>query len=208
MSDAYQVAAFATRHLDTVLDRSGYVFYSDAKSLAPCPIYLLGHNPGGSPEDQADATVRASLAALPDKTLNNYLDEAWVTATGRSWSNGQAPLQRRVVWLLQQLGFEPRAVPSSNLIFVRSVDVLGSAFQELSDLCWPVHEYVMGIVQPKLLLVFGNSNPSPYTYLAEKFAPRGEHTELSGHGNWLCRAFTTSTGLTVVGLPDARASSS
>ena len=90
--------------LEPILDRSGYVLYSDAASLRKGPVYLLGHNPGGSPEDQSANTIRASLDALPTKTINNYLDEAWQMASGRSFSRGQAPLQRRVVWLLQELG--------------------------------------------------------------------------------------------------------
>ena len=164
-------------------------------------MYLLGHNPGGSPDDQAANTVRASLEAMPTKTLNNYLDEAWQTASGRSYSKGQAPLQRRVVWLLQELGLRPREVPASNLIFVRSIDVSGILFGELADLCWEVHETILDIVRPRLLVVFGNSEPSPYTYLFEKFNPTGEETIESGHGNWLCRAFRVDGGLSVVGLP-------
>ena len=200
MTPAQEIAAYATDQLRPVLANSGYVLYSDAKSLQPCPVCLLGHNPGGSPDDQADATVRASLEALPGKTLNNYLDEAWTTASQRSWSKGQAPLQRRVVWLLQQLGLSPRRVPCSNLIFVRSIDVTGSSFKELSDLCWQVHEQILEIVAPKLLLVFGNSDPSPYSYLSEKLGSTDERTCESGHGNWQCRSFH-SRDYTVVGLP-------
>ena len=73
---------------------------------AKAEFYLLGHNPGGSPEAQAEATVEASLASLPTKTLNNYLDEAWTTASGRRFDVGAAPLQRRVIWLLEALGLQ------------------------------------------------------------------------------------------------------
>lgn len=200
MTPAQEIATFATDHLTSVLGESGYVLYSDAKSLQPCPVYLLGHNLGGSPKDQADATVRASLEELPGKTLNNYLDEAWTTASQRSWSKGQAPLQRWVVWLLQQLGLSPRSVPCSNLIFVRSIGVSGSSFRELSDLCWVVHEQIIDIVVPTLLLVFGNSDPSPYSYLSERLGSTNESSCESGHGNWLCRSFG-SRDYTVVGLP-------
>jgi len=150
-------------------------------------------------EDQAEATVRASIDALPTKTMNNYLDEAWA-ATQKSWPKGEAPLQQRVVWLLEQLGLNPRKVPCSNLIFVRSAEIAGLPFNELADLCWKVHERILKIVSPKILLVFGNSEPSPYTYLYERLSPTEEKTFPSGHGNWSCRSFNAK-GVTVIGLP-------
>lgn len=192
---------YAFSILEPVLDRSGHVLYSNAASLRKGPVYLLGHNPGGSSEDQAENTIRASLSALPDKKLNNYVDEAWKTASGRSWSKGSAPLQRRVVWLLRELGFQPRDVPASNLIFARSEDVAGSSFGQLADLCWQVHEAILRIVQPRLLLVFGNSQPSPYSFLRQKYGMSDEVTFESGHGSWQCRAFRTKAGMVVVGLP-------
>lgn len=201
MSAAKQISDFGLIHLHDILNKSGYVLYSDSYSLQDSPIYLLGHNPGGSPQDQATATIKVSLEALPTKTLNNYLDESWETASGRSWSKGQAPLQRRVVWLLQQLGLPPRAVPASNLIFVRSVDASGISFFDLAQKCWDVHEKILDIVKPKLLLVFGNYDPSPYTFLLEKFGAHHEKFEESGHGKWKCRSFKANEKLTIVGLP-------
>ena len=199
MTKAQHIASLAEVILQPILAKSGIVLYSDAKSLQSCPIYLLGYNPGGSPEDQSDATISSSLKDLPTKQTNNYLDEEWTTASGRSWSKGEAPLQRRVVRLLQQLGFNPRNVPCSNLIFVRSVDVSGISLA-MADLCWKVHEQILEIVMPKLILVFGNSTPSPYQFLKEKYSPLKEELFPSGHGNWMCRSFKTN-GLTVVGLP-------
>lgn len=199
MTAAQEIADFATEALQPILDESGYVLYSSADSLKPCPIYLLGCNPGGSPDDQAEATVRASIGALPAKTMNNYLDEAWA-ATHKSWSKGEAPLQKRVVWLLEQLGLVPRTVPCSNLIFVRSAEIAGLPFNSLADICWRVHERILNIVSPKILLVFGNSEPSPYTYLFEKLSAADEKSFPSGHGNWSCRSFKAN-GVTVIGLP-------
>ncbi len=199
MSAAQAIADFASKALRPILDESGYVLYSAANSLKPCPVYLLGSNPGGSPEDHAEATVRASINALPTKTINNYLDEAW-GATQKSWQEGEAPLQQRVVWLLEQLGLSPRKVPCSNLIFVRSKEIANLPFNPLADLCWKVHEQIIEIVSPEIVMVFGNSRPSPYTYLYEKFSPTAEKTFPSGHGNWSCRSFKAN-GVTVIGLP-------
>jgi hypothetical protein len=201
MTAPEEFAAFAAYKLQPILNASGFVLYSAAATLRPMPIYLMGHNPGGSPERQADATVGASLASLPGKTMNNYLDEPWTTASGRSWTAGQAPLQRRVAWLLNQLGFDPREVPCSNLIFTRSVEVSSGTFDEMAALCWPVHERIIEIVDPRVLLVFGNSEPSPYTYLQEIWGGGIEERIRAGHGNWDCRKFKARNGRSVIGIP-------
>ena len=200
MNAAQEIATLAKVILRPILDKSGYVLYSNADSLQPSLVYLLGHNPGGSPEDQTDATIRASLESLPKKTINNYLDEKWTTASHRSYAKGEAPLQKRVVWILQKLGFDPRVVPCSNLIFVRSIDVSGIPFAEMADLCWKVHEKILDVVKPKIILAFGNSKDTPYTYLHEIFSNPKENEFPSGHGNWMCRSFKTND-VTVIGLP-------
>lgn len=132
--------------LQPVLDRSGDVLYSSAATIQPSPIYLLGNNPGGSPEGQADETILKSLSALPTKTANNSLDEAWTMANRRDSEIGVAPLQERVVWLLSALGLKPRDVPCSNRIFVRSINASGIDFNKLADLCWPAHERLLEII--------------------------------------------------------------
>ncbi|MCK5284059.1 MAG: hypothetical protein KAJ86_00585 [Alphaproteobacteria bacterium] len=196
MTHVDDIIKFAIENLGSdILDSSGSVMYSSVKTLQPSSIYLLGHNPGGSPDDIKD-TVRASLNNLPSYNDNSYIDEIWTTG-----KKGDAPLQRRVVWLLKQLISDPSHVPSTNLIFARSVDVERSSYKDYSDRCWAVHEKILEIVKPKLLLVFGNSHPSPYTYLRDKFPVMLEESYRSGHGNWLCRSFKVDSKFTVVGLP-------
>jgi uracil-DNA glycosylase len=155
----------------------------------------LGLNPGGDPSTHEE-TVGSCLAAWEKRTDNAYLDESW---TGRA--RGRAPLQRRVQWLMGQLGFSVRDVCASNLIFTRSIDASGSGYPQIADLCWPVHEQILEIVRPRLILAFGNSNPSPFSYLRDKHRPRTVTTFPSGHGKWKCAAFTTNGGLHIVGLP-------
>jgi hypothetical protein len=104
MTPAKAIAEFAREQLQSVASLSGYVLYSPAETLRKGQVYLLGHNPGGSPEAQAAETIQSSLDALENKTINNYLDEAWTMASGRSFPIGGAPLQRRVDWLLTSLG--------------------------------------------------------------------------------------------------------
>jgi hypothetical protein len=201
-SPAEALARFARRHLRDILTLSGHVLYSSADTLRPGDVYLLGHNPGGSPEHQVEATAGSSLEALPAKTLNNYFDEAWTMASGRSFAVGAAPLQRRVKWLLEALGLEPRNVAASNMVFVRSVDAAGSRFEELARLCWPVHEQIISYVRPRALVVFGNSSSSPYGYLRALLGAECSEVSIdSGHSPWRCRSFTGRNGIVVIGLP-------
>jgi hypothetical protein len=62
------------------------------------------------------------------------------------------------------------------------------------------HEAILGIVRPKMVLVYGNSAASAYSYLREKAGHPREHTKGAGHGNWKCRTFA-APAYTVVGVP-------
>jgi hypothetical protein len=199
---AQDIADFAREHLRAILPLSGYVLYSAAETISRGSVYLLGHNPGGSPDDQVEATIEASLDALPNKELNNYLDETWTMSSGRTFLARGAPLQRRVNWLLTSLGLSTRSVPASNLVFARSIDAARSRFVEPAELCWPVHERIIEYVDPRVLVVFGNSKRSPYSFIRAKCGSRTMEDEFdSGHSPWRCRTFETMDGRTVIGLP-------
>lgn len=144
-----ELANFARSQLASVLERSGEVLYSGASTLQPGEVYLLGLNPGGSPDDPrlAKLTIGASIAELPTKTHNSYLDTTWV---------GRAFLKRRVKWLLPALGLNARDVAASNVSFVRSPDKKTAQIAHLGDLCWPVHERILDIVRPRLVLTYGD----------------------------------------------------
>jgi hypothetical protein len=192
-----EIVDFARTQLASELPRSGEILYSAASTLRPGPVYLLGHNPGGDPNDRGLPNVGQSLDDLPTKTINSYLDTVW----SRQHGVGQAPLQRRVVWLLESLGLKPRDVAASNLIFVRSRDVARSRFGEYARLCWPVHERILDVVKPRLLLVYGNSGASPFGFLRDTFGADVDERCPSGHGKWMCRSFQVPRRFRVVGLP-------
>jgi len=197
MSVAQELTNFARMQLEPILDLSGKVLYSSAATLKPGQVYLLGHNPGGSPILRASRTIRVSLDALPSKTTNDYFDERWKDRA----TSGTSFLQLRVKWLLKNLGLDPREVAASNLIFPRSVAAAESRFAEFSELCWPVHERILDIVTPNLVIAFGNSSESPYTFIRGKYKASTEITEPSGHGSWSCRSFEVPRRFRVVGLP-------
>jgi uracil-DNA glycosylase len=74
---------------------------------------------------------------------------------------------------------------------------------EDANVCWPVHEALFSIIQPRLILAFGNSSFSPYAYLHWRYG--GEQTQVdSGHGTWKLKGFHTRIAdkrVFVAGLP-------
>jgi len=194
MSDLSNFIETAQHDLAPILDRSGNILYSAADTLRPGSIYLLGLNPGGDPTKHQ--TVRQTLDALASKVTNAYLDERWE----RHYHPGHAPLQRRIQWLAHEMGLDLRKVCATNLIFVRSKDGARSGYPSLADVCWPIHLAILELVQPKLIIAFGNSSVSPYAYLRRRLNGSPEKTFPSGHGSWLCRVFR-SAETRVVGLP-------
>src|ERR1022692_2346551 len=122
--------ADAKRSLGPVLNRTGGIRYSATDTLSLGNIYILGLNPGGD----GGPTIAQDLDALLGKKDNSYLDEKWENRAG-SYSPGQAPLQRRVNWLISALGYDLRRVCMSNLIFMKSRGESGIKYPGDADLC-------------------------------------------------------------------------
>lgn len=181
------------------LQESGSVLYSDNNTLQAGDIYLMGFNPGGT----GGPALGQQIDLLASKTTNAYLDEDWSNDNG-SWPAGEAPLQRRVIWVLEQLGYQPRNVCSSNLIFLQSRQAQEIDYH-LADVCWPIHQKIISIVKPKLIIAFGNSGLSPYNYLNNKFnAGHSSEFTPSGHGDWCIKGFQAeinNQNTYIVGLP-------
>lgn len=91
-------------------------------------------------------------------------------------------------FLHESLGLNPPEVCSSNLIFVRSVTANYISF-DLAKTCWPFHEAVLHIVQPKLILAIGNSSTSAYKCLHKLMGGAEEYIS-SGHGHWHVKGFS------------------
>jgi hypothetical protein len=167
--------------LAQVLDRSGRVLYSSVDTLKPGDLYLLGLNPGPDRDGIDGRDIAENLERLPRESTNCYLDGCW--DPGRP---GQDKLQRRVVWLLDSLGYDPRGICASNLIFMRSAGEHDCGYPQSADICWPVHRRILSIVKPKMILCFGGL---PFEYLLH--LPGGVaavETFPSGHFTWQCRA--------------------
>ena len=148
----HDIPEIAARTLEGQLDQSGAFLYSSHDTIRPGEVYLLGLNPGG----QGGPSLKERLDTLLSREENAYLDEAWDNGGG-SYKPGEAPLQQRVNWLLSQLGSDTRDVLSTNLIFMQSRDASGVSIEH-AKLCWPVHEALLSIVRPSIILTIGNSS--------------------------------------------------
>lgn len=139
----------------------GEVFYSGRTAFEqPSPIYLLGFNPGGNP----------SKAALNRYTIGYDLDASRAPER-RDWSGfeddwsmfgpGAIAFQRRVLHLLHRCGFhDPRMVPASNAVFVRSARVgtlQATQTERLLRDCWAVHEKIISTLQVRVVVCFGQA---------------------------------------------------
>jgi len=192
-----EIPKTAKKALFDVLGESGGILYSSHETLKPGNVYLLGFNPGGAGGNPVEQSINTMLT----NTANSYLDENWENHSG-VWANGEAPLQKRVQWVLESLGLNPRDVCASNLIFLQSREAADISFS-LAEKCWPVHEVILSIVKPKLIIAFGNSEVSPYGYLHSMFGGKEEYLP-SGHGNWSVKGFSCKINghpLYVAGLP-------
>lgn len=190
------VARFVSkaRHILTpLLDESGSVLYSACHTLRRGDIYFLGLNPGGS----GGGTIAESLAALSRKKSNAYIDESWSNARGR-FEPGCHPLQLSASGLFSALGVPIQRVCASNLIFTRSRGECGAGYPENAEICWPVHELVLSIVQPSTIITFGRQ---PFDFIAAKLKIDRDGDIPSGHGSWRCRAGRNPAKVCLVGLP-------
>lgn len=192
-----EIPKIAKDALSEVLSESGSILYSSHETLKSGGVYLLGFNPGGA----GGNPVEQSISSMLTNTSNSYLDESWENHNG-VWANGEAPLQMRIKWVIESLGLNTRDVCASNLIFLQSRGASDISFS-LAKKCWPVHEAILSIVKPKLIIAFGNSEVSPYGYLHTMLGGDEEYFP-SGHGNWSLKGFSceiNGRSVYVAGLP-------
>jgi len=202
---AEQFIAEARRHLSPILGESGGLMYSSFATLTPGRFYILGLNPGGALG--SGDTIAQCLDGLPEYKDNAYLDENW-SSDSRHYDAGGHPLQRHLFLLMQALGEDLRRVCAANLIFTRSPNQYGADYPDRGHVCWPVHQMILNVVRPSVIIAFGNGGISPYAFLAlkhqEMLGTPEEATHPAQYRTWQCKAFQTrieDTDILVLGLP-------
>ncbi len=197
------LTATAKEYLAHILDMPGEVIYSSKDTLRKGDIYLMGLNPGGD----EPKTIREHLDQMMSRENNAYLDESWKNGIAQ-FELGQAPLQRRIKWLIESLGYDVRDVCATNLIFNTSKSAEGVCFG-LAGLCWRFHEHLLDIIQPRVIITFGNSvtSASPYYFLRSLFFKGSKEDDKqieAGQGNGYCRSFKADINgraTVIIGLP-------
>jgi hypothetical protein len=191
---------FASSVSDTLKRESGKVFYSGRAAFSQrSDLYVLGINPGGSPEDESETTVGQHT----DFVLRNT-DQLWSAYCDESWKGrpaGTFGMQPRVRHLFKQIGRDARTVPCSNLIFVRSTRVAGLAgdTDQLEEVCWPFHRDVIARLCPRTIICFGSD-------AGQRVRQRLDATKLidqfveANDRRWSSYAHKNSTGLSVLTL--------
>lgn len=140
-----------------ILKRSGSIFYSGKEAfVGRKDLYILGLNPGGMPAEVPTATIADSIDEFKrsEKPWSEYSDKSWEDADPGTWG-----LQPRILHMLGRLGLDPRAVPSSNVVFVQSrgEKELGLEKAELLKSCWPLHQAVIDNLNIRTTLCFGST---------------------------------------------------
>lgn len=140
-----------------VLDASGAIFYSAPPAFeGHRPVYMLGLNPGGSPEKQSENTVRRNFENWQRQTqpYSSYVDEVWEGTVA-----GAHGMQPRIRHLAEALHIDLRLTPASNVVFVRSATEakLEENKSALLDACWPVHEAVIETLGCRVIICLGST---------------------------------------------------
>jgi len=154
--------SFSRTQLLPIIDLNGAILYSSVKTLTSGKYYILGLNPGGSPD--SGESIEINLNSLPKYEGNSFLDESWLSEN----RIGEHPIQKGLSSLCKYINYDLRNICASNLIFYRCRDEKGVDFWKDAEICWPVHEKILKIVNPKVIITIGNGQRSAFRFLCYK----------------------------------------
>lgn len=142
----------------TLHERSGAVLYSGRAAFSgQKDVYLLGLNPGGSPQLQTKETIKSHVKAALERTRSNwseYRDESWAGKPP-----GRHGMQPRILHFCKRLHIDPGLLPASNVVFVRSGREQGllDEKQSLLTACWPLHDAVIRQLGVRVVVALGGT---------------------------------------------------
>ena len=133
-------------------DQPGSIIYSADSTLKKGDFYFLGQNPGGNDvEKYGKDTILNQL--LYSGEHNEYIQGNWTGYYGRLH-------QANIKKMFKDIEIDIHKIFSTNLSFVRSglTDKYPGGNEKLIehyDLFWPIHEYFLSIVKPKIIISNG-----------------------------------------------------
>ena len=165
----------------SLLAASGSVLYSSVDTLKPGPVYFLGLNPGGGPQNNPEGTLGASLRQSR-AGKNEFAHAVWGDPP-RQTKPGQSILQRRVKTLFAIMGLRTCSVPASNLVFTRSRNLKSHGnFSAAVTRCKPVHDIFLNAIRPRLILTHGN-----HALVEQALSMKFDRKCCAEHGSWQIR---------------------
>ena len=143
-----RIEEFAALVPESLRDEPGRVFYSGRKAFeSENDLYVLGLNSGGDPCSVGD-TVQSNI----DRILSGESDN-W-----SRYEEGNNPFHHGMRHLFESIGKDPKTVPSSNLVFLRSqsAESLGKAqLKSLARCCWRFHQAVIEKLKTRVVVCLG-----------------------------------------------------
>jgi len=127
-------------------DQKGSIIYSADTTLKKGDYYFLGTNPGPNNIDYPDTILNQVNFS---KEKNEYIDGNW----------GNPKHQETIKSVFKYFGVSLKDTFSTNASFIRSRgenDYLRNLWKDARVIFWPIHEYFLSIVQPKLIIANGN----------------------------------------------------
>ena len=179
-------------------DKSGKAFYSGRQAFeAQSDMYVMGTNPGGSPDGLSDETVHSHT-----KKVLQVEPESWSAYRDESWSGrkpGTGGIQPSLLYLFDRLNVNPGRVPSSNLVFQRSTEksTFDGNYSKAASKCWPFHQDVIEKLAVRVVVCFGLSIRN---LVCRKLGARQCGESFSSNGRRLSVTSRNADGLTIVTL--------
>ena len=141
--------------------KSGNIIYSGYETLCPGDHYFLGINPGGHIDDkntENDQILKKLINKKEFSGENEYFDGIW----GNEKLSGLHPHQKNIQAFFDCLDIDLYKVFSTNLCFQRSPGITkypGGIKKLNEDIFkfWPVHEYMLSVVKPKVIICNGSN---------------------------------------------------
>ena len=143
-------ASIILAKLKGAADEPGNVIMSRLKTLRKGHFYLMGLNPGGIAE--GTRTIRQTLRLPTSAQPTGWRDRVSVLPNDR--------IADRAECILAALSINSSDEPfTTNAVFRRSVDEksLKDAWDHWWDEAWPVHQIMLAIVRPRLIVVMGKT---------------------------------------------------
>ncbi|MBD64738.1 MAG: hypothetical protein CME62_06000 [Halobacteriovoraceae bacterium] len=172
--------------LKNYLDLKGAVFYGANNTLKVNDLYIMGINPGGGDGTELVPNLKEDIMAFKNRNICAYTDENWCGGDFYCPEKaGTHKFQKRIKYLVNLFSHDINSVFGTNLIFRQTQDVNNLDFWKEAEAYWPVHDYFISLIRPKLVICIGNSESrSAYSFIKNKFNVEDIANYRAGHGNY------------------------